>query len=193
MLKAVITTILIVICVLPVYSQTSFNIFAGYGQSDFEDIEEQAGYIPAGVQLLFGDQIQFGGEFNYAVVPFEFEFQEGGQDIGEIKVNQMVIGGLVRFNFGAGDVIPYLRGGAGLYSGDQEISFSDENLQGFEGGSFTVEMEDEFGFNVGGGVSFGGVFVEVVYHIVDRKPKDSDIDGIKMNNFALQAGLQFQL
>ncbi len=199
MRKSLLVLFVLLFSVFSAYSQSSINIFGGYGQSDFDlEVEEgeegtQAGYVPVGVQLLFGNQLQFGGEFHYAVVPFTFEFETGGTKIGDLIVNQMFAGGLVRFHLGTGDFKPFVRGGGGVYMGDMEFEYTDEFQDVAE--DETIDMKSAFGFNVGGGVvskmgDKNAFFGEFVYHIVDREPDVEDSEANKANNWAVQVGFQ---
>lgn len=186
------------------YSQ-SIGAFVGYGQSAFgDDVEEQANYIPVGAQLLFGTggNFEIGAEVSYAVVPFAFSM---GEDVGDMKVGQLYYGAMAKFKFGTGGgVWPYVRAGAGLYTGSLEYDFTDEiNEFGFE--DVEIDFKSAFGFNVGAGAEINlsgnnGLFAELVYHIVDREldiaEEDlADGESAKMtgNNFAIQVGFKFGL
>jgi len=179
-------------------SRPQIALYAGYGISLFDEIDfvDQANYIPFGVQVLFGDRIQFGGEFNHAIVPFMFEFAMDGQTYGDLIVNQTVIGGIVRVNFGSGRSQRYIRGGVGLYSGNQKFDVDDDLIEQVGLESFTLEMESAVGYNIGIGISSRGrtaYFMETVYHGVSRKLKDMDTDAAHMHNLAVHVGIQFRL
>jgi opacity protein-like surface antigen len=191
------------------YSQ-SIGAFVGYGSSAFgddffgEDVESsQANYIPLGAQLLFGNNgaFEFGGEINYAIIPFTFETDGWG----ETKLNQLYFGALAKFKIGSGygpGLVPYLRAGAGLYTGSADVDFTDEwNDLGLE--DLEMDMKSAFGFNIGAGAEMnlnrgGGLFAEFVYHIVER---EFDVDDTEMednepfgaNNWAIHVGFRFKL
>ena len=61
------------------------GLFTGYGSSAFENFDDNAGTIPAGLQALLSlDKLKFGSidlgaEFSYSVVPFTFELQQHAQ------------------------------------------------------------------------------------------------------------------
>ncbi|MBU0473573.1 MAG: porin family protein [Bacteroidetes bacterium] len=185
------------------YSQ-SIGAFAGYGSSAFgDDVDEESNYIPVGAQLLFGSggNFEFGVEVNYAVVPFIFS--KG--DIGDMKINQLYYGALAKFKFGTGRGIwPYLRAGAGMYTGTIEYDFTDEiNEFGFD--DVKMDFKNAFGFNVGAGAEMNisgnnGLFVEFVYHIVDREldvnnedMEEGDSSKMTANNWAIHVGFRFGL
>ena len=182
----------------------SIGVFGGYGSSaygdDFADDFDQAKYIPVGAFVLFGSGSSFeiGGEINYAVTPFTFE-----SEFGDLKLNQLYYGALAKFKFGSGrGILPYVRGGAGLYTGTMEFDFSDEaNAYGLEDAEF--DLKNAFGFNVGGGIEIGmrqndGFFAEFVYHIVDRElgaddTEQEENESFSANNWAIHVGVSFGL
>ncbi|MDA3862178.1 MAG: outer membrane beta-barrel protein [Melioribacteraceae bacterium] len=186
----------------------SIGVFVGYGSSAFgddffgEDSEvEQAKYLPLGAQLLFGSggAFEFGAEVNYALVPFTFE-TEG---FGDTKINQLYYGALAKFKIGSGaGLVPYVRGGAGLYTGTVEIDFNEE-WEAFGLEDTDLDLKSAFGFNVGAGAEMnlsnsGGLFAEFVYHIVEREfdAEDTEMEENEpfgANNWALHIGFRFAL
>jgi opacity protein-like surface antigen len=186
-----------------IFSQ-SIGGFIGYGGSTFGDKffgeeaedENQAKYIPLGAHILFGTggNFEIGAEINYAVVPFVF----GVNDLGDLEVEQLYYGALAKFKIGSGGGIwPYVRGGAGLYTGSMNIKFSEEAKEsGAEDKS--VDFKSAFGFNVGGGAeldfsSNNGIFAELVYHIVNRELDVDESESFKASNWAIQVGFHFGL
>lgn len=179
------------------YSQ-SIGIFLGYGSSvfgdDFADNIEQSNYIPVGAFVMFGtgSSFEIGAEINFAVTPFTFESQ-----FGDLKLNQLYYGALAKFKFGHGGILPYVRGGAGLYTGTMEMDYSDEfNSNGVEDLEF--DMKKAFGFNIGGGVDIKlnrnvGLYSEFVYHIVNREFDTDETESFDANNWAVHIGFIFSL
>ena len=98
---------------------------------------------------------------------------------------------------------PYLRGGAGMYTGNAEMEFTSEAKELFQ--SYGLELEDEevdmksaFGFNIGGGLDFeinhkNSLFFEFVYNIVEREADEENSEKLSANNWVLQAGFSFGL
>ena len=185
----------------------TLGIFSGFGISNFNGQEiygnsdefSQATYVPIGAQLLVGIGIvQFGGEFNYSVMPFSFDISAtNGNDVAKDELNQIQFGGLVRVNFTKGLVKPFVRGGAGLYAGDLSRDFENSQLQ-----DQTFELNNDFGFNFGGGLAFANGFFEFVYHLVDRSSTTTTTNPatgqttsqtmeIRGDNWAVQGGIQF--
>ena len=202
------------------FAQGSIGIFAGYGQSSFdEDLFgddskiEQAGYVPVGIQAGFNlnsvsfGSIFLGAEFNYAALPFTFDMNgdigNGEESLAEIKINQTYIGALIKVKLGKGGLKPFVRLGGGAYMGGGEIEYSEEFKQYYL--QFGQTLEDEtydlktaFGFNAGAGVDFSlssssSFFSEFVYHIVDREPDEGDSESFSANNWAIQVGVNFGL
>ena len=196
------------------YSQ-SIGAFVGYGQSAFGedsfelgDETEQANYIPLGVQILFGTggNFEIGGEINYAVVPFTFEMNVFDTHVADMEVEQLYFGALARFKIGTGSGIwPYIRGGAGIYTGSLNMNYTDEMKElylldtGMELEDESADFKSAFGFNAGVGAEINfshnnGVFAEFVYHIVKREIDGEDAGGASSaNNWALHVGFRFSL
>ena len=191
------------------YSQ-SIGAFVGYGASAFDDadLDGNAGYIPVGAHILFGVAVfEIGAEINYAAVPFTFESQDEDIDMkkGELKMGQLYYGVLAKFKIGSGGGIwPYIRGGAGMYTGSLKAEFSDEynkyleNLYGQKGENQEQDFKSAFGFNVGAGAEIdfsnnNGLFAELVYHIVDRELDVEGAESFKANNWAIHVGFHFGL
>ncbi len=192
------------------YAQFKIGAFAGYGMSAFENQDEGAGYLPLGIQayyslekLKFGS-LNFGLEFNYAVSPFTFEAKDAnsGQKLWESKLNQLVIAALIKVKFLKKNINPFIRLGAGLYTGNQDNEFTDlgkqylqqNNLQPVE----ETKFKSAFGFNIGAGADYkvgktGAVFFEFVYHIVSRAVDVEGAQSSGLNNWAVQAGFQVGL
>jgi len=182
----------------------SIGVFVGYGSSAFGDDffgdeaqdENQAKYIPVGAHLLFGTggSFEFGAEINYAAVPFTFSMDE----MGDMEVEQLYYGALAKFKIGSGGGLwPYVRGGAGLYTGKVNIKFSDE-VKAFGAEDTSFDLKSAFGFNIGGGAELdfsanNGIYAEIVYHIVTREIDEEGSESFEANNWALHVGFHFGL
>lgn len=214
MKKSTLLLLVILFTAFTLHAQSSLSIFGGYGKSNFdlgsgdetsESVEiSQAAFIPAGVQLLFGGPIQLGAELSYSVVPFTFESKgANGVKIADEKISQILAGGVLRINFGDGNIRPYVRGGAGLYMGNDKVEYSDEFKQemqdlGYAVEDTTINFKSAFGFNAGGGLSFklgsnSALFGEFIYHIVKREADIQGAEKTKMDNWAARVGLQIGL
>jgi Outer membrane protein beta-barrel domain len=221
MKRIAVIIILTYLVTMTINAQTYISIFTGYGQSSFqEDLFgddskiEQAGYVPAGLQIGYDlanmefGSIFLGAEVDYAVVPFTFELSEdignGEQNIADFKINQMVIGALVKVKFGKSNFNPFIRLGGGAYLGGADIEYTEE-IKTLYQQQFNQTLEDEeldiktaFGFNVGAGTdikmgSSSKFFVEFVYHMVTREPDEDNSESIDANNWAAHVGIQFGL
>lgn len=202
-------------------AQVSIGIYTGYGQSSFdEDILgegakiEQAGYIPAGLQIGYNlpkmdfGTIYLGAEVDYAVVPFTFGMSDdignGPEKLADFKINQMIIGALVKIKFGQNSLKPFVRVGGGAYTGGADVEYTEKIKQLFEQ-QYNQTLEDEeidtktaFGFNIGAGAdlkigSSSVLFAEFVYHMVSREVDVEDSESFGANNWAAHVGIQFGL
>ncbi|MDX1702402.1 MAG: outer membrane beta-barrel protein, partial [Melioribacteraceae bacterium] len=191
----------------------------GYGQSSFEedlfDDEtsfDQAGYLPVGLQagynlavLPFGS-LFIGAEINHAVSPFTFEVMgdvgNGQQRLLDVKINQTVIGGLVKLKFDAGVVVPFIRLGGGSYTGGSEVEYSNllkslvEQQTGEPLEDVETDIKSAFGFNFGAGMDYkvgssNAVVFEFVYHMVEREADEDNSEPFKADNWAVLVGFQF--
>lgn len=195
------------------------SVFTGFGQSNFnsEDIYgpgvnlTQSGYLPVGAQfLVIAGQFHIGGEVNYAAVPFAFESKtSGGQVAWEDQIQQLQFGAVGRFNLVQGPAMPFIRAGAGFYSGDAKRKYSKEFKDEFQMATGetlqddTAKLDSNFGFNFGAGVSVRNGFIEIVYHLVNRTMDQVTVDqngkevvdkvSIKGDNWAVQVGAQIPL
>ena len=189
------------------------GLFTGYGSSAFENFDDNAGTIPAGLQALLSlDKLKFGSidlgaEFSYSVVPFTFELQQQAQQqvikVADWKIKQMVIAALIKIKFlKKSSVHPFVRVGAGLYSGGSTVEYTAEAKQLAQQQNVTlndedVNIESAFGFNAGAGTDIqigksAAIFAEFLYHIVSRKP-DGATEANGANNWAIQVGVLFGL
>jgi opacity protein-like surface antigen len=178
-------------------------VFTGYGQTAYENITDQAGYVPIGLQAAYGFEnmkwgaVTAGIEFNYAVAKPTFELQSGGTKIAEQEVDQMVIAALIKVKFLKKQWNPFVRVGAGMYMGDIKNTMTTTAGQPAPPINLPseVKLKSAFGFNIGGGVDYnlsktGALFLEFVYHIVSREP-DAGGTSSGFNNWAIQLGYQF--
>ena len=110
---------------------------------------------------------------------------------------------MAKFKIGSGaGIVPYIRAGAGMYTGTFEMDFNDEwNNIGFE--DTELDFKSAFGFNLGAGAEMninrgGGLFAEFVYHVVERELDAEDTENEEnkpfgANNWALHVGFRFTL
>ncbi len=203
MKKYIVVMLVVLFATFTVKAQSSIGIFGGYGQSKFDLSDEnsedsklsQSDFIPVGAELLFGTRFQIGGEVSYSVVPFSFKAETDGKTLVEEKISQILVGGVVKLNFGEGVFRPFVRGGAGLYMGKDKIEFNEE-LQSFP--DTTINFKSSFGLNVGGGLKVrigerSFLFGEFVYHMVKRQLDVEGAENMKMDNWAIRAGFEFGL
>lgn len=213
--------IFVFLLTISLQAQVSVGVYTGFGQSSFDDDSfgeggdlEQAGYIPAGLQIGFNlpkmdfGTIYLGAEIDYAVVPFTFEMSDdignGNEKLADFKINQMVIGALVKVKFGSNNIKPFIRLGGGAYLGGADLEYTDE-FKKLVLEEYDQSLEDEeidfksaFGFNIGGGADFQigsstAIFAEFVYHMVSREVDEEGAESFGANNWAAHVGLQFGL
>lgn len=194
-------------------------IFSGLGLSNFDGEEmygvkkgfSQSSYIPLGGQFFVqAGPFHIGAEVNYAVMPFAFETANGsGNVLWEDELEQLQFGALVRFNLIQTPAKPYLRAGAGAYTGNFTRKFSDQYKKEFKD-EFGADLKDvkvnldtNFGFNLGAGVAVRNGFIEFIYHFVERSYEETSTDQtgkavketvrVNADNWAVQVGVQFPL
>ena len=166
----------------------SIGVFAGYLNSAFEEQVDAAGGIELGATFVFDalPVIEAGVEYSTTVSPFEFEGDLGGQKFTS-KFSNSMFGVYGKFNISVPAFTPYIRAGAGYYSGSVET----ESL----GQSVTLDFKNTLGFNVGAGLeTFTGLYAEFVYHIVSKELDDPAASGSAGANYwGLRAGYLFSL
>lgn len=185
------------------------DIIVDLYQCEFGSGFEQANFIPVGVNLLFKTNhgtspLEIGGEISYGVSPFTFELGDGDVHFADLKINQLYFGGLAKFTIRTGGkVSPYIRGAAGIYTGNAEIEYTDKAKELAELDSEPLEnkeidIKNSFGFNVGVGLEFkinrkNALFFEFVYNIVEREFDEDDSEKFNANNWVVQVGISFGL
>jgi hypothetical protein len=221
MKRVLIALIVTLFLTISLQAQISVGIYSGFGQSSFdEDILgeggkiEQAGYIPAGLQIGYNlSKMDFGAvfvgaEINYSLVPFTFGMSDdignGTENLADFKINQMVIAALVKIKFGKSNIKPFVRLGGGSYTGGADLEYT-EKIKQFVLQQTGQKLEDEeidiksaFGFNIGAGADFNlgsssVLFGEFVYHIVSREVDQKGAESFGANNWAAHLGIQFKL
>lgn len=204
------------------YGQVNIGIYTGYGISSFEDQDGNADMLPIGLQVYYSmDNLDFislnlGVDFNYSAMPFSFILTNNtGQTLITRKQNQLHVGALFKVKFIKGFILnPYLRIGAGLYSGNQSLEYSDELAQEAQQQQITLanelELTSALGFNFGAGVDLNlttnesfGLFLEFTYHLNSREIDESPFNvfpGVNLgkrvlgfNNMAVLLGLQVKI
>ena len=79
-------------------------------------------------------------------------------------------------------VSPYVRVGAGMYTG------------GWEQGEWDGDYDSAIGFNIGAGVkTLPGIYAEFIYHIVKRKGDWEGAESMGANNWGIHVGYQLGL
>ncbi|MFZ0456180.1 MAG: hypothetical protein WCE54_08675 [Ignavibacteriaceae bacterium] len=190
-------------CSINILSQPSFNLFSGYGKTVFDNAVNQAEYLPAGVQLMFGVPVfNFGIEANYNLTPIIYEVLDiqSKKKLKQIKFNQFFIGSVIKINLAAGNFIPYLRIGAGLYTGKERVTWYEESKRtAYDNGiilkDYKASLKNRLGVNLGGGFNieiwrYSGFFLEYVYHFISRQ---EDVPGsalFKADNWIFSFGYQ---
>ena len=218
-MKRILFVLILLLTTISIYAQASIALFAGYGQSQFGDnlFEEgidydQAGYLPIGLQAGYNfgvlpiGSIFIGAEINHAIMPFTFEYRDdvgnGEQRLLDVKINQTVIGGLLKIKFDAGSVTPFVRVGGGMYTGGSEIEYSNllkslaEQQTGERLEDDETDLKSTFGLNFGGGLDFkvgssNAVLLEFVYHMVEREADVENSETFGADNWAALIGFQF--
>lgn len=199
------TVLLLLLGSISLYAQSSIAGYIGFGSSafDFEDFEldpeDQAGFVPAGIQITLGDgMLQFGGEVSYAVVPFTFEYEANGNKVGELQITQLFAGGFLRVNIGNEAIQPYAKAGGGAYMG--KLKWEPEDAYAMYAPAEEEDFKTAFGFYIAAGVDIKigktlAIFGEIPFHVVSRKldvegVDDEDIDSFTANHWAVLAGVR---
>lgn len=176
----------------------SIGIFGGLTGSSFEDnpvydsgVDASTG-IEAGAAFVFDalPVIEAGVEYTTSLSPFEMKTEFQGTEFTQ-KNSQSMFGAFVRFSFSVPVVTPYLRAGAGYYSGKSETNLpaATKDLAGLD-----ADYKSTLGFNVGAGVdTFIGINAEFVYHIVSKELDAQDAKSLSANYWALRVGYYFSL
>ena len=113
------------------------------------------------------------------------EIENIEQKVAKLKVNQMLIGALVKIKFGQNILNPFIRLGGGAYTGGFDIEYEEkikqmvlqENeviLKDVE-----IDLKSAFEFNIGSGADFklgssSFLLTEFVYHMISR---EADVNG----------------
>jgi hypothetical protein len=190
----------ILISALPNTSRGAARIsaFVGYGISLFDEDFPLAGvdrgraeYLPGSLTASWEirPRARLGMEISYSILPFAFDDRQGLDQATE-KVSQLLIGSFARYIPAESLVSPYLRGGMGLYLGQWVIDYRED--AGI--GDSEYDLKPAFGLNLGVGIigDWAGdrfLFLELLYHIVNRQ---LDIGGARRynaGNLAVQLGM----
>jgi opacity protein-like surface antigen len=165
----------------------SIGLFAGYLNSAFEDQTDAAGGFELGATFVLDalPVIEAGAEYSTTVSPFEFESEFLGQKVTS-KFSNSMFGVYGKFNISVPAFTPYIRAGAGYYSGSVEVEVG--------GQSGTTDFKNTLGFNVGAGIeTFTGFYAEFVYHLVSKELDVEDAASAGANYWGLRAGYLFSL
>lgn len=174
------------------YGQVNLGFYSGYGISSFEAQDGNADMLPVGLQMYYSMDnlgfisLNFGVDFNYSAIPFSFILTNNtGQTLITKEQNQLHVGALLKVKFIKGFILnPYIRLGAGLYTGNQSLEYSDELVQEAQQQQIIlpneIELTSAFGFNFGAGLDLNlttnesfGLFLEFTYHLNSREIDES--------------------
>ena len=191
-------------CSINILSQPSFNLLSGYGKTVFENTANQSEYLPAGIQLMFGVPVfNFGIEANYSITPIIYDVRdiESKKNLKQIKFNQLFIGPVIKINLAWGNIIPYLRIGAGLYTGKERVTWYKEakrtaSADGIILKDYKASFKNRMGANLGGGFNFelwrySGFFFEYVYHFISRQENIPGSVLFKADSWTFSFGYKF--
>ena len=176
----------------------SIGVFGGVTGSSFEDnpvfesgVEASSGF-EVGAAFVFDALpiIEAGVEYTTSVSPFEIKTAYQGTEFTQ-KNSQSMFGAFVKFNLSVPVVTPYLRAGAGYYSGSSETNLPDalKDVAGLD-----TDYKSTLGFNIGAGVeTFIGLNAEFVYHLVSKELDVEDAKSLSANYWGLRVGYYFSL
>ena len=178
----------------------SIGIFAGYTGSSFDenpaydtgvDVETTNG-MEIGAAFVFDALpiIEAGVEYSKSITPFEMKTKIQGTEFTQ-KSSQSMFGAFVRFSFAVPVVTPYIRAGAGYYTGSSETNLPDalKDVAGLD-----TDYKSTLGFNIGAGVDvLFGLNAEFVYHIVSKELDVTDAKSFGANYWGLRVGYYFSL
>lgn len=177
----------------------SIGIFGGLTGSSFEDnpvfesgVEASTGF-EVGAVFLFDALpiIEAGVEYTTSVSPFEIKTKFQGNDFTQ-KNSQSMFGAFVKFNISVPVVTPYIRAGAGYYSGSSETNLQPQAVKDAAG--LDNDYKSTLGFNIGAGVdTFIGLNAEFVYHLVSKELDAENAKSLSANYWGLRVGYYFSL
>ncbi len=197
-MKTITLSILSILLISSFGMAQSIGIFGGFTGASYEDnpafdadIETSNGF-EVGAAFVFDALPIFdiGVEYSKSVSPFEIKSKVSGTEVTQ-KSSQSMFGAFVRFNLSVPVVTPYLRAGAGYYSGKSETNLPDalKDVAGLD-----ADYKGTLGFNIGAGVNtFIGLNAEFVYHMVSQKLDITDAKSLSSNYWGLRVGYYFSL
>lgn len=191
------------LCIFLVFAATnlfsqanlSIGINSGVLFSKFEknileiSIEKNKIAIPVGgyFGMQVSENMEVGVEFSTLGLPFRRKVNEFDENV-TISLKQTMFGGYTRIFFPSESVVPYIRAGAGYYTG---------SLEGSGGGnSFETNFKGGVGFNLGAGIgTASGLYLEFIYHIVTHKFDSNDFADTEFgyNSLGGQIGWSFAI
>ena len=213
--------IVLFLAVQSAFGQVKLGFYTGLGISSFEwEGNTSAETLPVGLQAYYtleGSEIvnfNFGIDFNYSAIPFSYTVSNSAnQELLTREQSQLHFGALIKVKFLNQFILsPYLRLGAGIYSGPHSLEFVDALVQEAEQMQIALpeelDVSSAFGFNFGGGLDINlnssgdlALFLEFVYHINSRELDETGLNilqGINLSkkdngydNFAFLLGMQF--
>lgn len=176
--------------------QIKLGVYTGLGLSSFEwEGKTSAETLPVGLQAYYSLEslefvsFNFGLDFNYSVIPFSYTVSNAAkQELLTREQNQLYIGALVKVKFAKEFFLnPYIRLGAGLYSGSHSLEFVDAIVQEAQQLQIPLpdelEVSDNVGFNFGAGLDLKltssgnlALFLEFVYHLNSRELDETGLN-----------------
>jgi hypothetical protein len=187
-MKTFTLSVLIVLVLSTFGMSQSIGVFGGYLNSSFDDQEDAAGAIELGASFVIDALpiLDAGAEYTMTVSPFEFEGSDPFIGDFKTKLNSSMFGVYARYNLPLPALTPYVRVGAGYYSGSIEV----EAL----GQTGEEDFSSALGFNVGAGINtFTGLNAEFVYHLVKRELDQQGAVSAGYNYWGLRVGYYFSL
>ena len=216
-------SVVLLFIIQPINGQGIVGLYTGLSNSSFEKQIKSSGSFLFGLQAMYSLKtpsiidLKFGLEFNYLVPPFSFDIEGSSGKLVTRNQKQLFVGALVKVLIVNSFVLsPYLRLGAGLYSGGHTLEFADAIKQ--EAQQQQIPLPDEldisssFGFSLGFGFEYKlpsmtktGLFTEFVYNIVSREIDESPLNILAearnrfnkntqgANSWSILAGIQFEI
>ncbi len=177
----------------------SIGVFGGLTGSSFEKnpmfesgVEASSGF-EVGAAFVFDALpiIEAGVEYTTSVSPFEIKTKYQTTEFTQ-KNSQSMFGAFVKFNISVPVVTPYIRAGAGYYSGSSETDLQPQSVKDAAG--LDTDYKSTLGFNIGAGIdTFIGLNAEFVYHLVSKELDVEDAKSLSANYWGLRVGYYFSL
>ncbi|MCU0610604.1 MAG: porin family protein [Candidatus Eisenbacteria bacterium] len=182
----------------PCHAGINTAVLTGYGLSFFDDdfmrflgTTAHGKEVPIGVTVLapLTAHISAGVELRVSLLPFRWDYRLSDEPVGEATVSQNVVSALVRYDFGRGPTLPYLRAGLGLYAGAAGLQ-GDTTLYPDESLSFRRSLGMSAAAGVQGRIGPDKFwFGEAVFHAVRRTLNVEGYKSWRAHNCGAQIGV----